>query len=96
MEFDKEQIAHLADLAKLKLSQEEIESYKEQLQDVLAYVEKINNLNLEDTKESLSGVEGEGVGPRPDSVENSEPAAISQACQKDGQYVEVPNVFNKE
>jgi len=95
MEFDKKQVAHLADLAKLELKEEELESYKHQLQDILAYVEKINTLNLEDVVESLSGVEDDAVGPRPDSVENSDPKSIEQACQKEGAYVAAPNVFNK-
>ena len=95
MEFNKEQVLHLANLAKLELKEEELESYNHQLQDILAYVEKINNLDLENVKESLSGVEDGAVGPRPDSVEKSYPEAIEQACQKDGDYVAVPNVFNK-
>ncbi|MFA6466251.1 MAG: Asp-tRNA(Asn)/Glu-tRNA(Gln) amidotransferase subunit GatC [Patescibacteria group bacterium] len=95
MEFNKEQIVHLADLAKLKLSEEEIESYKHQLQDILTYVEKINNLDLKDVKESLSGLATGALVPRPDQVEESKSEIISQAGQKDGQYVSAPNVFNK-
>lgn len=95
MEFNKEQVAHLADLAKLKLNEEELESYNSQLQDILTYVEKINTLDLKNVKESLSGVEDSDLGPRPDSVEDSDSELISQVCQKDGQYVAAPNVFNK-
>lgn len=95
MKFDREQIMHLADLAKLKLSEEEIDSYNHQLQDILAYVEKINNLDLSDTKESLSGIKDGGLGPRPDQVEKNDFEGVAQAGQKDGQYVVAPNVFNK-
>jgi len=95
MEFDKKQVLHLANLAKLNIKEEELESYNAKLQDILAYVEKINNLDLKDIKESLGGAEDSKLGPRPDSVEDCSPSAISQACQKDGQYVATPNVFNK-
>ncbi|MBT4516842.1 MAG: Asp-tRNA(Asn)/Glu-tRNA(Gln) amidotransferase subunit GatC [Candidatus Komeilibacteria bacterium] len=95
MEFNKKEVLHLADLAKLKLSEKELESYNSQLQDILTYVDKINNLDLKNVKESLSGIEDSDVGPRPDSVEACKPEAISQACQKDGKYVAAPNVFNK-
>jgi aspartyl-tRNA(Asn)/glutamyl-tRNA(Gln) amidotransferase subunit C len=95
MKFNKEQVLHLADLAKLNIKEEELESYNDKLQDILTYVEKVNTLNLENVKESLSGIDDDGVGPRPDSVEDCVPKSISQACQKDGQYVAAPNVFNK-
>jgi aspartyl-tRNA(Asn)/glutamyl-tRNA(Gln) amidotransferase subunit C len=95
MKFNKEELLHLANLAKLKLSTEELESYNDQLQDILAYVDKINKLDLKNVKESLSGIEDSDLGPRPDSVEDCVPEAIKQACQKDGDYVAAPNVFNK-
>lgn len=95
MKFNKEQVIHLANLAKLELKDEEVESYNHQLQDILAYVAKINNLDLKNIKESLSGIGANGVDPRPDSVEKSSPEVISQACQKDGKYVVASNVFNK-
>ena len=94
MEFNKEQLSHLVDLAKLDLKDDELKSYNQQLQDILTYVEKINTLDLKDVKESLSGIDDAGIEPRPDSIEKSNPKIIDQACQKDGQYVEVPNVFN--
>ncbi|MFA6307875.1 MAG: Asp-tRNA(Asn)/Glu-tRNA(Gln) amidotransferase subunit GatC [Patescibacteria group bacterium] len=96
MELNKEQLSHLADLAKLELKDEELESYKRELQDVLSYVAKINTLDLQNVKESLSGIDDAGTAPRPDNVEKSNPKIINQACQKDGQYVAVPNVFNNK
>ncbi|MBT4210144.1 MAG: Asp-tRNA(Asn)/Glu-tRNA(Gln) amidotransferase subunit GatC [Candidatus Komeilibacteria bacterium] len=95
MKFDKKQLLHLADLAKLKLNNEEITTYNAQLKDILGYVDKINKLDLSSIKEGLTGAEDSKVGPRPDSVEDCNPEAISQACQKDGKYVAAPNVFNK-
>ena len=95
MEFDKKQVLHLAKLAKLNIQDEEVESYNHQLQDILNYIENINRLNLDEAQESLSTVEGEGAGPRPDTVSKSSPQIVAAACQKDGQYVATPHVFNK-
>lgn len=96
MGFDREQVKHLADLAKLDISEEQLQSYNKDLQEILNYVNKINNLDLENIKESLSGVEDNPVGPRPDKVESSDVEVIKSASQiKDG-YVVAPNVFNKK
>lgn len=96
MGFDREQVKHLADLAKLDISEEELQSYNKDLQEILDYVAKINNLDLEDTKESLSGIEENAIGPRPDKVEKSDPELIKSASQIQDDYVAVPNVFNKK
>lgn len=94
MKLSKEEIEKLADLAKLQLSDEEINLYQEQLKDVLTYVEKINELDLEKIKESLTGAEDSKLGPRPDKVEASQPEVIKQACQMEGEYMAAPKVFD--
>lgn len=95
MKLDKKNILHLADLAKLELTDDEIATYGKQLEDVLSYVEKINTLDLEKIKESLSGAEELQLVPRPDSSEVSEPKAIEQVGHMKDGYVEAPNVFDK-
>ena len=94
MDLDKKQIIALADLAKLDLSEEEIELYQEQLKDVLSYVDKIKDLDLTKVKESLTGI-ATGALPRADKAKASVPDIIKQAGEiKDG-YVVAPNVFSK-
>lgn len=95
MKFDKKQVLHLAKLAKLNIKDEEVEAYNHQLQDILNYIDSINRLNLDEAKESLSGIEGSGVGPRPDSIGASTPEIIQATDQKDDRYVVTPQVFNK-
>lgn len=95
MEFDKKDIIHLANLAKLELKEANIDTYKEQLSGVLSYVEKIDKLDLENIEESISGVGENAVPPRPDSVDASDPDILSQAADKDGDYLAAPNVFEK-
>lgn len=95
MKFEEKDLLHLADLAKLKLSEDELKTYNEQLGDILNYVEKINQLDLDNIKESLSGAEDIANGPRPDRISPSDPEAISQAGHLEGRYVSAPNVFEK-
>ena len=96
MKLDKKQVKHLADLAKLQLTAEEVTIYSEQLTDVLDFVDKINKLDLNKIKESLTGVnESDIVPPRPDQVEESDPEVIQQASELEDNYLVAPNVFDK-
>jgi aspartyl-tRNA(Asn)/glutamyl-tRNA(Gln) amidotransferase subunit C len=96
MKFNKEQVKHLANLARLDISDKDLEAYNKDLQDILSYVEKINKLDLGNVPESLRGLDEISIGPRPDSIESSDPQAIESSCQKDGLYVVTPNVFNNK
>ncbi|GAB4572766.1 MAG: Asp-tRNA(Asn)/Glu-tRNA(Gln) amidotransferase subunit GatC [Anaerolineae bacterium] len=43
--ISREQVEHIAELARLALSEEEIAMYAEQLSDILAYVEQLSGLD---------------------------------------------------
>lgn len=96
MALDKKEIINLANLAKLELSEDEIKQYQNQLSDVLAYVEKINTLDLKDVKESLSGAEDNELILRPDEVVESQPEVIDQACSISDSYVATPQALKKQ
>ena len=46
--LEKEKVRYVARLARLKLTEEEIELFSRQLGDVLTYMEKLNELNTTD------------------------------------------------
>lgn len=94
MKFSQEEVEKLADLARLSLSDEEATLYQKQLGDVLAYVDKINKLDLGEIKESLSGTEDKELDLRPDQSVASEPEAISQAHELKDDYMVSPKVFD--
>lgn len=48
MKITKEEIKKIAELARLKLSKEEIEKYTKQLSAILEYMDKLNELKLDD------------------------------------------------
>jgi len=47
MKISREDVIRVAELAHLGLSPEEIDTYREQLDSILSYVEKMNELDLE-------------------------------------------------
>ncbi len=95
MELNKKEILNLASLAKLKLKEEEVILYQKQLEAVLGYVNKINELKLDNTKESLSGAENMVTELREDIVKDSDPAIIKQAREIENNYIVVPQVLDK-
>lgn len=46
----KEQVEHMASLAKLKFSEEEIDEFTHKFSGVLNYVEKLNEVNIENVE----------------------------------------------
>ena len=47
MKLSKDEIKHVAELARLELTDEEIEKYSEQLSDILGFMEKLSKVNTE-------------------------------------------------
>lgn len=90
--IDKEKIKHLALLARLNLSEEEIERLTSHLKRILEYVEKINELNL-DNEPLINLMEKQDL--REDEVEESENKnkIINNFPQKDGNYLRVPKIL---
>lgn len=49
----KEELLHIANLANLNIKDEEIESYLENLKDILNFAEMVNNVNTEGLEETI-------------------------------------------
>lgn len=61
MQVSSEEILHIASLASLNLSKEEVEKYKVDLQDILNFANIVNNANLEGVEETIGGDEAYNV-----------------------------------
>ena len=70
--IDRDQVLHLARLARLELSDEEVERMSSELSSILDHVEKINELDLEGVAPTSHVVELENV-LRPDEPRPSWP-----------------------
>ena len=67
--LSRDQVLHVARLARLELTEEEIERYAGELSNVLDYIEKISELDLDDVEPTSHVVQVENVlradEPRP-------------------------------
>jgi len=91
MAIEREQILHVAHLARLELRDDEVERLGGQLNDILAAVSKVSELDLEDVPPTshpldLANVWGED-DPRPCL---SADEALANAPAREGDYFRVP------
>jgi aspartyl-tRNA(Asn)/glutamyl-tRNA(Gln) amidotransferase subunit C len=88
MKLDRAMVEHIAELAKLQLTDEEIERYAEQLSEILAYAERLQALDTDDIPPTASVLPLRNV-LRPDEVTPSLPreeALANAADVADGQF----------
>ena len=90
--IDREQVLHVARLARLRLSDAEVESMTGELSSVLDHIEKIGELDLDDVTPTSHVVGLENV-LRPDEPRPSLPreAALAEAPDSDGAGFRVPS-----
>ena len=96
MRISKEQIKHIAGLARLKLTPREIDKYSRELTVILEYIDQ---LKVVDTQGIDAAPERTGGGPvlRADKVGESLPRekALANAPERDTEYFRVPKVLDK-
>jgi aspartyl-tRNA(Asn)/glutamyl-tRNA(Gln) amidotransferase subunit C len=80
--IDREQVLHVARLARLELSEDEVESMAAELSKVLGHIEKISELDLEGVPPTTHVVEVAGA-LRPDEPQPSLPRDVALANAPD-------------
>ncbi len=94
MGIDRQTVAAVAKLARLELSQDKIDLFAAQLDDVLAYMEKLNGLDTAGVEPMYSPVEHVSV-MRPDEArkrfERSD--VLGNAPETDGTFFVVPRIL---
>jgi len=90
--IDREQVLHVARLARLRLGDDEVEQMTGELSSVLDHIEKIGELDLDDVEPTSHVVELENV-LRPDEPRPSLPrdVALAEAPDSDGAGFRVPS-----
>ena len=90
--IDREQVLHVARLARLRLDEAEVETMTGELSNVLDHIEKISELDLDDVEPTSHVVELENVlrddAPRPSLPRET---ALEQAPDSDGVGFRVPS-----
>jgi len=92
--ISREEVLHIARLTKLKLSEEEVELFREQLGEILEYFRKLEEVDTEDV-EPLKHVIATEKAFREDEPRGSvspEEALKNAPKRRDG-YFEVPKVI---
>ncbi|MFQ5794042.1 MAG: Asp-tRNA(Asn)/Glu-tRNA(Gln) amidotransferase subunit GatC [Candidatus Bipolaricaulia bacterium] len=89
------QIRHIAELAKLKLTEAEIALYQEQLGEILEYFQKLEELDTDDVEPLKHLLETVNVlrDDRPESCLSQEEALRNAPQHRDG-FFEVPKVVD--
>jgi aspartyl-tRNA(Asn)/glutamyl-tRNA(Gln) amidotransferase subunit C len=90
--IDREQVLHVARLARLRLTEEEMERMTGDLSTVLDHIEKIGELDLDGVEPTSHVIELENV-LRPDEPRPSLPreVALAEAPDTDGTGFRVPS-----
>jgi len=94
MSVDKNEILKIANLAKLKFNDEEIEKFTSQFNEILNYMDKLNEINTENVQPLSHPLDINNV-MREDELFNSIETkdALLNAPDKDEQYFKVPKVI---
>jgi len=94
MAVTKKDVEKIAELARLKFSDEEIESFTPQMNDILNYMEKLNELDTEQVEPLSHPIEQTNVF-RNDELKASAQTkdALQNAPDKNEQYFKVPKVI---
>lgn len=94
MKLSKEEILHIAQLARLSVSEEKLDQFAHQLSDVLEYVEKLSEVDTDGVEET-SQVTGLENVYRYDEIRPFEDmqALVEQAPRYEDNQVKVPKVL---
>lgn len=95
MSISKEEIIHIAKLANLNLSEEEIEKYNEDMKEILDFAKMINNVNTDGMSETI-GANNKNNVFRKDEIhefDNKELLLKNAPSQDDGMF-RIPKVIN--
>jgi len=89
----REEVEHLAELAKVNLSEEEKELFRAQLERILEYFKKIDQLDLGGVEPTTHVMDVSNVF-REDVAKESLPPqdVLANAPQKEGRYFKAPRV----
>lgn len=95
--LSKEEVLHIAQLARISLNEEEIEKYRKDLKTLLNEVEKINKIEGYDNEILIAPWSEDSVLRKDEEGEMLSPKEVIQnAPHHAGNYIEVPKVVGGE
>jgi aspartyl-tRNA(Asn)/glutamyl-tRNA(Gln) amidotransferase subunit C len=96
MSVTKKDVEYIANLSRLKYDDKELENFTHQLNDILSYMEKLNELDTENVEPLAHPIENTNVF-RDDVVKESidRELALKNAPDKTDEFFVVPKVINQ-
>ena len=96
MSVSRKDVEYIASLAKLNFNNEELENYTHQLNDILTYVEKLNELDTSNVEPLSHPVENQNVF-RNDELKPSLPTedVLKNSPNRTEDFFRVPKVINQ-
>ena len=97
MSVTRKEVEHIAQLARLRFKDEELENFTSQLNEILNYVDKLNELDTENVEplshpvEEFNKLRDDELKP---SIEREE--ALKNAPDRTDEFFKVPKVINKD
>ena len=89
--IDREQLLHVARLARLELREDEVDRLGAQLNDILAAVSKVSELDLSDVPPTSHPLDVVNVWAADEPRDSLSPAdALANAPEREGSYFKVP------
>lgn len=94
MKITRKEVEYVAHLARLKLSEEEAENFTSQLDQILTYFEKLNELDTKDIEPTAHCIPMVNAF-REDEVKQSLPVedSLANAPAKEGNFFKVPKII---
>lgn len=94
MPLEKSQVEHIAQLARLNLTPDEVERFTTELAAVVEYFEKLAEVDTSSVEPFRHRADSENV-TRPDQVKDSltTEQALTNAPESDGKFFHVPRVI---
>jgi aspartyl-tRNA(Asn)/glutamyl-tRNA(Gln) amidotransferase subunit C len=94
MKISRQEVEHVADLARLQLSEEEIDQFTGQLDAILSYIDKLNELDTGNVEPTSHVIEVGNV-IREDRVLPSIPPedSLSNAPERKDSFFKVPKII---
>lgn len=94
MQVSNEELLHIAKLSDLKINNDELESYRMNLEEILNFAEVVNNANVEGLDETIGANDNYNVF-REDVIKEFEDrdALLENAPEKEREMFKIPKVI---
>ncbi len=95
MQISDEEVLHIAKLARINLSDDEIQDYKNNLEEILDFANTINQVNTDNIGETIGINENYNVFRKDEIIqESNKEELLSNAPSQDDGMFRIPKVIN--